>query len=103
MTAITVIGNGLTGGSTERPEAASDSPVVSADGGIIITERDIQVDVYIDAMCPICATFDETYMPVLEGHGAIGVTVHPISILDRYSNGIEYSTRAAAAAYAVAG
>src|SRR3546814_1461741 len=61
--------------------------------------------IYIDFMCPVCNDFEQTYGPTLEGlveDGSITLNIHPISILDRYSSGTEYSTRTAGAAYCVA-
>lgn len=58
------------------------------------------VDVYIDPLCPFCKRFEQTYMGVLKDDVAAGATtvrVHPLAVLDRLSNGTEYSTRAAAA------
>ena len=63
------------------------------------------MDTYIDFMCPICGQFEEAYGDAileLVDDGTITLNIHPISILDRYSQGTEYSTRAANAMYCVA-
>lgn len=65
----------------------------------------VRVDIYLDFMCPICGVFEESQGPVLEQlreDGTADVYYHPISILDRYSQGTEYSTRAASAAALIA-
>ena len=75
-------------GSTEG--AASDAVVVS---------------VYADYMCPFCALFEELNGPVLDElreAGDVVVQYHPISILDRTSQGTAFSTRAVAAVALVA-
>jgi protein-disulfide isomerase len=74
-------------------------------GAIAVGSGEDTVDTYIDFMCPICNTFEQTYGPTLEelsDDGTITLNIHPISILDRLSQGTEFSTRAANAAYCVA-
>ena len=63
------------------------------------------MDTYIDFMCPICNQFEQVYGPAIQelvDDGTITLNIHPISILDRYSQGTEFSTRAANAMYCVA-
>ncbi|MBE1875191.1 DsbA family protein [Myceligenerans pegani] len=59
-----------------------------------------QLDVYVDFMCPICGQFEALngadIAEMREG-GEVALVVHPVAILDRYSQGTEYSTRAASA------
>jgi protein-disulfide isomerase len=58
------------------------------------------VDVYVDPLCPFCKRFEQTYMGVLKDDVASGATtlrIHPLAVLDRLSNGTEYSTRASGA------
>ena len=60
---------------------------------------------YIDFMCPVCNQFEQIYGPTIQGlvdDGTITLGIHPIAILDRASQGTEYSTRAANAMYCVA-
>ena len=74
-------------------------------GAIAVGDGSDSVDTYIDFMCPICNQFEQTYGPTLEqlsGDGTITLNIHPIAILDNQSQGTEYSTRAANAAYCVA-
>jgi len=64
-----------------------------------------RVDLYVDFMCPICGQFEETNsadLDALREDGTIAIYYHPISILDRASNGTDYSTRSANAAATVA-
>src|SRR3546814_17172380 len=95
-------GNSVANSAGEAPAR----PAVSAEtGAIAVGEGPDTVDTYIDFMCPVCNDFEQTYGPTLEGlveDGSITLNIHPISILDRYSSGTEYSTRTAGAAYCVA-
>ena len=64
-----------------------------------------QVDVYLDFMCPICGRFESTNgedLAELREGGDIVLSYHPVSILDGYSSGTDFSTRAANAAATVA-
>jgi protein-disulfide isomerase len=63
------------------------------------------VDVYLDYMCPVCGQFEQINAADIDtmiDDGDATVVYHPVSILDRMSNGTEYSTRSAAAAAWVA-
>ncbi|MFC8799114.1 DsbA family protein [Promicromonospora sp. NPDC057138] len=63
------------------------------------------LDVYVDFMCPICGQFEQlngASITEMREAGDVTLVVHPISILDRMSDGTEYSTRAASAAAWVA-
>ncbi|GAA0796950.1 DsbA family protein [Spirilliplanes yamanashiensis] len=65
----------------------------------------VAVDIYADFMCPACNQFEQQTGPTVDqlaAEGKITVTYHPIAILDRFSNGTQYSTRAAAASAAAA-
>ena len=84
------------------PEA---SAVNTDTGAISLGTGEKTVDTYVDFMCPICNQFEQSYGPVLDElvqSGEITLKIHPIAILDRSSQGTEYSTRAANAAYCVA-
>ena len=89
------------------------APGVAPDGGNVNQETgaisfgggDDEVDVFVDFMCPICGDFEDAYGEQLQSAAAsddITLNIHPISILDRYSQNTKYSTRAAGAAYCVA-
>lgn len=99
---------GLIGYSTWR----SDEPVgavapagTTADGtGLAVGTGPVEVEVYLDFMCPACQQFDAAARPVLDEYlaaGAITLVYRPIAILDRATT-TEYSTRAAAATAAAA-
>ncbi|MFW7413804.1 DsbA family protein [Demequina sp. SO4-18] len=64
-----------------------------------------RVDVYADFMCPVCAQFEEVNeddIDAMREAGDIELYLHPISILDRASQGTNFSTRSANAAATVA-
>ncbi len=94
---------------TTAPAGATD------DGGIPLgTDRSAggtptvgapTVQIYVDYMCPYCGQFEAANKDGLETlitGGTANVVVHPIALLDRVSQGSEYSTRAAAASAWVA-
>ncbi|MEU4387658.1 thioredoxin domain-containing protein [Promicromonospora sp. NPDC023805] len=63
------------------------------------------LDVYVDYMCPICGQFESlnnASITEMREAGDLTLVVHPVSILNRASQGTEYSTRAASAAAWVA-
>ncbi|MDR7278968.1 protein-disulfide isomerase [Catenuloplanes atrovinosus] len=73
-----------------------------ADGsGFAVGTGSVTVDVYEDFMCPACGQFESAAgatLAQLVSENKITVVYHPISILDRYSQGTNYSTRASGAA-----
>jgi len=88
------------------PGTAPDSAIVNEEtGAISFGEGETEIDTFVDFMCPICGTFEQTYGEQLQTAAAndeITLNLHPISILDRYSQNTEFSTRAAGAVYCVA-
>jgi len=88
------------------PGTLPESSVVNTDtGAIAVGSGPKTVDTYIDFMCPVCNSFEQAYGPTLQqlvDDGTITLNIHPISILDRQSQGTQYSTRSASAAYCVA-
>ncbi|WEG08184.1 thioredoxin domain-containing protein [Microbacterium horticulturae] len=88
------------------PGAAPQSSLVDQKtGAIAFGDGDDTMDTYIDFMCPICGQFEQVYgsaITALVDDGSITLNVHPIAILDRYSQDTEYSSRAASAMYSVA-
>ena len=63
------------------------------------------VDTFVDFMCPYCNQFEQTEGETIQqlvADGTITLNVHPISILDRASQGTQFSSRAASAMFAVA-
>ncbi len=56
----------------------------------------VVVSVYFDFMCPYCGQFETIVGPTLDelvASGDILLDSHPVSILDRYSAGTDFSTR----------
>jgi protein-disulfide isomerase len=65
----------------------------------------VRLDLFADYMCPYCGQFERQYGEELQGlvdDGTVAFVSHPIAFLDDFSNGTQYSTRAAQAALAVA-
>ncbi|NTV39653.1 MAG: thioredoxin domain-containing protein, partial [Demequinaceae bacterium] len=65
----------------------------------------VRLDIYFDFMCPICGQFEQyrgAEIDALRTAGTADVYYHPISILDRASQGTAYSTRAASASALIA-
>lgn len=80
---------------------------VDGDGaaGVEAPDGALVVSVYSDYMCPVCKAFEQVNAATLTeyaGRDGVSVQYHPISILDRSSQGTSYSTRAANAAAVVA-
>ena len=68
-------------------------------------EGELNIQIFVDYLCPICGQFEATngdYISSLLENGGVTVDIHPITILDRASQGTKYSTRAANAAACVA-
>jgi protein-disulfide isomerase len=87
-------------GKVNTPSVAIDDGTAFAVGSGPVT-----VDVYEDFMCPICHEFEQQTGPTIAQMVAdkkVTVRYHPVSILDRASNGTQYSTRSAGAAAAAA-
>ncbi len=103
--ALDEIGDGADG-SPANSLASGGIPVGSSGvAGEVDSNDPIVVDVYFDFMCPYCYYFETTNaddLDALREEGTIQVNYHPISILDAYSSGTAYSTRAANAAATVA-
>lgn len=83
----------------------SSEGIDSETGAILLGDGPDRLDTYIDFMCPVCNQFEQVYGPEIESmvdDGSITLGIHPISILDGQSNGTQFSTRSANAAYCVA-
>ncbi len=83
------------------------TPSVAVDEGtaFAVGSGPVVVDIYEDFMCPICREFEIRTGPALQqlvSENKVTVRYHPVSILDRASNGTEFSTRAAGSAAAAA-
>ncbi|WP_203582306.1 DsbA family protein [Microbacterium hibisci] len=107
---VTVLVVTLNNAATPKPlptevNTPSASNIDAETGAILVGEGDDRLDTYIDFMCPVCGQFEQVYGAEIEGmvdDGSITLGIHPISILDEQSNGTQFSTRAASAAYCVA-
>jgi protein-disulfide isomerase len=80
---------------------------VTADDTIPVGQDDapVTVDIYYDYMCPVCGSFEEANSEELSRlveDGTVRIELHPMSFLDRFSSGTEYSTRSANAVATVA-
>lgn len=88
------------------PGTAPQSALVNEEtGAISFGEGETQVDTFVDFMCPICGQFEDMHGEALQEAAAndeITLNIHPVSILDRYSQNTEYSSRSASAMYCVA-
>ncbi|KAA9107821.1 DsbA family protein [Microbacterium rhizomatis] len=94
--------NASASGPGTLPEASN---VNTDTGAIAVGTGTDTMDTYIDFMCPVCNQFEKTYgseIQSLVDAGTITLNIHPISILDRSSQGTKFSTRAASAMYCVA-
>lgn len=101
----------LVGGDQPVPVATAKAPTgtdgaVNFDGGYIEAGTGAKhVDIWFDPMCPICGEFEKTNGDTLAkavAEGSITLRLHPLTFLDRASNGTGYSTRASAALTCVA-
>jgi protein-disulfide isomerase len=69
------------------------------------SQPEVRLDLFSDYMCPYCGQFELQMgegIAELVDEGRLAVVIHPIAILDSLSSGTNYSTRAAAASYALA-
>jgi protein-disulfide isomerase len=92
-------------GGQQTGKIVTPSTAVDEGTAFAVGSGPIVVDVYEDFMCPACGNFETASGPALKQlaeSGRITLRFHPVAILDRFSNGTEYSTRAAAAAAAAA-
>ncbi len=86
----------------EAPQAAN---INTETGAIVFGDGPDTVSTYVDFMCPFCNQFEQTEgetIKQLVDDGSITLELQPVSILDRLSQGTEFSSRSAAAMYAVA-
>lgn len=75
------------------------------DHAVRLGDGPVEIDLYIDYMCPACNEFESTHAADLQrwlDDGSVTVDYHPLAILDRLSQGTEYSTRAGSAAVCAA-
>ncbi|MGH3585563.1 MAG: DsbA family protein [Pseudonocardia sp.] len=94
---LTAWASGWIGGGRVEPTyaATSSGGVITAGNGPVV------IDVYEDYICPSCERFEERYgdeITTALNEGKITVRFHSIAILDKMSDPVGYSTRAANAA-----
>lgn len=92
--------------SNSATSAASSTPANLIQGGYLAgnSTAKVTIEFYEDFMCPACKQAEDdnaTQLGAWIKDGTAKVIYHPVAILDRYSQGTEYSTRAANAAAAV--
>lgn len=102
-----LIGWGVLAGQQKTAAGTLTTPSVAVDQGTAFSvgTGPVVVDLYEDFMCPICHAFETSTGPTIKQmitDKKVTVRYHPVSILDRSSNGTKYSTRAAGAAAAAA-
>lgn len=88
----------------EAAAAAAGPAGLSEHGGLLSGEAaaPVTVTVYADYLCPNCKHFETENAAMLEEMKAAGdvkIEYVPVAILDRLSNGTNFSSRAASAAY----
>ncbi|WP_062462031.1 DsbA family protein [Demequina soli] len=95
-------------GATAPAAADATGGIPVGSGGVVgedVPTDATRVDIYFDFMCPICNQFEQINaddLDTMRESGEIALYYHPISILDRASNGTNFSTRSAGAAGVVA-
>jgi protein-disulfide isomerase len=101
----------LIGGSSDVPTSTSKPPsgtvgAANFDKGFLQAgSGSKRVDLWFDPMCPACGAFEKANGSTLAkgvSEGTITLNLHPLTFLDRLSNGTGYSTRAVAALTCVA-
>ena len=102
-----LVGWGVLSGQQKSDAGKLTTPSVAVDDGtaFAVGTGPVVVDLYEDFMCPICHEFENSTGPTIKQMIAdkkVTVRYHPVAILDRASNGTNYSTRAAGAAAAAA-
>lgn len=91
--------------ATAKPATGTDG-AANFDGGYVSAgSGPKKVDLWFDPMCPVCGAFEKSNGTTLANavkDGSITLRLHPLTFLDRASNGTGYSTRASAALVCVA-
>ncbi|CAN7188250.1 thioredoxin domain-containing protein [Microbacterium sp. LjRoot45] len=106
VVAILVVVVMLMNNKATDPGLAPDSSGINQEtGAIVFGDGPDTVSTWVDFMCPYCNQFEQTEgetITQLVEDGSITLELHPVAILDRLSQGTEFSSRAASAMYAVA-
>ncbi len=102
VTALVLWMNAAAAGPGDTPQGSS---INTDTGAISVGTGPNTLDTYVDFQCPVCKNFEAAYGDAIQEQVAAGtltLNIHPISILDRMSQGTEYSSRSAGAMYCVA-
>ena len=102
-----LIGWGVYASQSKNDAAGVVTPSVAVDDGtaFALGTGPVTIDVYEDFMCPVCHQFEDAAgdtIAQMVTDKKVTVRYHTVAILDRFSNGTEYSTRSAGAAAAAA-
>jgi protein-disulfide isomerase len=103
---VSLIAIGVQGGRA-KIDTSVNTANATIDNGVMVGNKQapVTVDLYEDLQCPICKNLEgdlgKQFAPLVKST-AIKVNYHVISILDRFSNGNRYSSRAADAGYCAA-
>ncbi|GAB1645292.1 DsbA family protein [Krasilnikovia sp. MM14-A1259] len=107
-----LVAAGLVGWAVSSNQQSADAgklvvPGVAVDHGTAfpVGSGPVVVDLYEDFMCPVCRAFESQSSAALRELAAkneITLRYHPVAILDRASQGTQYSSRSAGAAAAAA-
>ncbi|WOF22288.1 DsbA family protein [Microbacterium betulae] len=95
----------MNGAATAPADAPAAGVVNEETGAIVVGDGPNVIEEYVDFMCPYCGQYWATYSEYVServSSGDVTLEIHPISILDNTSQGTQYSTRSASAAYCVA-
>jgi protein-disulfide isomerase len=103
VAAVALVAAGLIGWGVyenQKPSNYATPAHATSDGnGIVVSTGKVQVDAYVDFICPICKQFETSAGPTIDQLIAarkINMIYHPIAILDPNSNPAGYSSRAGA-------
>ncbi len=94
--------NNASSGPGAQPASSN---INTSTGAISFGSGPNTVDTYVDFMCPYCGQFEKTEgdtIKQLVADNKITLNLHPVTILDRASQGTKFSSRAASAMFAVA-
>lgn len=99
---VVVFANNAANAPAQAPQASN---IDASTGAITFGTGSNTIDTYVDFMCPYCNQFEQTEGDVIKGlvdDGTATLNIYPVTILDRASQGSQYSSRSASAMYAVA-
>jgi protein-disulfide isomerase len=106
LVGVTALVQTLNHDQKARAAAASAPPTHLVESGFLYgkTTAKIKVEIYEDFMCPMCGDLEKGNAKTLRkmaDAGTVKLIYRPVAILDRYSSGTSYSTRALNAAATV--